>query len=50
VLNGGVGCYIYGLTENIPEGYKLAREVLNSGKATDKSKEWIEYSQAVASS
>jgi len=50
VLNAGVGCYVYGLTESIPEGCKLAREVLNSGKATDKLKEWIECSQAVASS
>jgi len=50
VLNAGVGCYVYGLTETIPEGCKLAREVLNSGKATDMLKEWIECSQAVASS
>jgi len=50
VLNAGVGCYVYGLVESIPEGCALAREVLNSGKATDKLKEWIECSQAVASS
>jgi anthranilate phosphoribosyltransferase len=48
VLNAGVGCYVYGLTETIPEGCKLAREVLNSGKATDMLKEWIACSQAVA--
>lgn len=47
VLNAGVGCYVYGLTETISDGCKLARDVLNSGKATDKLMEWIESSQAV---
>ena len=50
VLNAGVGCYVYGPTESIPEGCKLASEVLNIGKATDTLKEWIACSQAVASS
>lgn len=50
VLNAGVGCYVYGLVETIAEGCALAREVLNSGKATDKLEEWIKCSQAVASS
>jgi anthranilate phosphoribosyltransferase len=50
VLNAGVGCYVYGLTETISDGCKLAREVLNSGKATEKLIEWIESSQAVAES
>mmetsp|Transcript_14612 Transcript_14612/g.16636 ORF Transcript_14612/g.16636 Transcript_14612/m.16636 type:complete len:355 (+) Transcript_14612:112-1176(+) len=49
VLNAGVGCYVYGLTQSIPEGCALAKEVLQSGKATEKLKEWIECSQAVAS-
>jgi len=48
VLNAGVGCYVYGLVDSIPEGCSLARETLNSGKADDKLKEWIECSQAVA--
>lgn len=48
VLNAGVGCYVYGKTKTIPEGCALAREVLNSGKATDKLKEWIESSQAAS--
>lgn len=50
ILNAGVGCYVYGLVETIAEGCSLAKETLNSGKATDKLKEWIECSQAVASS
>ncbi len=47
VLNAGVGCYVYGLTESISEGCALAREVLKSGKATEKLKEWIESSQSI---
>lgn len=35
VLNAGVGCYVYGLTESIEEGCKLARETLQSGKAAE---------------
>ena len=49
VLNAGVGCYVYGLTESIPDGCVMAREVLNSGKATEKLKEWIESSQSIVS-
>lgn len=49
VLNAGVGCYVYGLVNTISDGCKLARETLNSGKATEKLKQWIECSQAVAS-
>ncbi len=50
VLNAGVGCYVYGLVETIAEGCALARETLNSGKATETLKTWIECSQAIASS
>jgi anthranilate phosphoribosyltransferase len=50
VLNAGVGCYVYGLVESIAEGCALARETLNSGKATETLKTWIECSQAIASS
>lgn len=50
VLNAGVGCYVYGLASTIAEGCALAREVLNSGKATDTLNEWIKTSQSVASS
>lgn len=49
VLNAGVGIYVYGLAESIPEGCALARKTLNSGKATEKLKEWIESSQSIAS-
>jgi anthranilate phosphoribosyltransferase len=48
VLNAGMGCYVYGLTESIEEGCKLARTTLESGKATDLLQEWIKVSQAVA--
>ena len=48
VLNAGVGCYVYGLANTIPEGCALARETLNSGKATEKLKEWIQCSQEIA--
>jgi len=47
VLNAGVGCYVYGMAESIPAGCALAREVLNSGKATEKLNEWIECSQSL---
>ena len=50
VLNAGVGCYVYGLTSTIPEGCKLAREVLNSGKATETLEKWIACSQEIAAS
>jgi anthranilate phosphoribosyltransferase len=50
VLNAGVGCYVYGLVESIAEGCALARETLNSGKATETLNTWIECSQAIASS
>jgi len=49
VLNAGVGCYVYGLVESIPAGIALARETLNSGKASEKLKEWMECSQFIAS-
>ena len=35
VLNAGVGCYVYGLTETIEEGCALARKTLVEGKAAD---------------
>lgn len=48
VLNAGVGCWVYGLTENIEDGCKLARETLNSGKASDLLENWIAASQKIA--
>jgi len=48
VLNAGVGVYVYGLRDSIEEGCQLAREVLESGKGTDKLEEWIKCSQEVA--
>lgn len=48
VLNAGVGCWVYGLTESIEEGCKLARETLESGKASALLKDWVAASQAIA--
>jgi len=48
ILNAGVGCYVYGKSESISEGVKLAREVLYSGKAEQLLKEWILISQEIA--
>lgn len=47
VLNAGVGVYVYGLTESIEEGCKLARKTLESGKATEVLEKWVETSQAI---
>lgn len=49
VLNAGVGCYVYGMTDTIEDGIKLARETLVSGKAAELLKQWIDVSQEVAS-
>jgi len=48
VLNAGVGCYVYGQTDSIEEGCKLAREVLESGKATEVLQKWVAASQEIA--
>ena len=47
-LNAGVGCYVYGIAGTIEEGVDMARKTLQSGKATEVLKTWIEASQAVA--
>lgn len=48
ILNAGVGCYVYGLTETIEEGCKLARTTLESGKASELLNEWIQVSTKIA--
>lgn len=48
VLNAGVGCYVYGLSESIEAGCKLARETLEAGKADALLKRWIVASQEAA--
>lgn len=50
VLNAGVGCYVYGLVENIPEGVALARSTLESGKAIEVLEKWIIASQEAGQS
>ena len=47
VLNAGVGCYVYGLSETIEAGCQLARTTLESGKATELLQQWIQVSQAL---
>eukprot|EP00588_Corethron_pennatum_P020146 CAMPEP_0194323572 /NCGR_PEP_ID=MMETSP0171-20130528/25830_1 /TAXON_ID=218684 /ORGANISM="Corethron pennatum, Strain L29A3" /LENGTH=361 /DNA_ID=CAMNT_0039082251 /DNA_START=41 /DNA_END=1126 /DNA_ORIENTATION=+ len=47
VLNAGVGCYVYGLTDSIEGGVKLARKTLESGKAAEVLKKWIHSSQSI---
>lgn len=49
ILNAGVGCYVYGLTDSIEEGCQLARSTLVSGNAAKKLQDWIAASQAIAS-
>jgi len=46
-LNAGVGCYVYGMSDSIKDGVKLARKVLISGKASEKLENWISCSQAI---
>ena len=48
VLNAGVGCYVYGLTETIEEGCALARKTLVEGKAADVLKNWLKVSNEIA--
>lgn len=48
ILNAGVGCYVYGQTQTIEEGCKLARSTLESGKAAELLKTWIATSQRIA--
>jgi anthranilate phosphoribosyltransferase len=50
VLNAGVGCWIYGLSNSIEDGCKLARTTLESGKASTLLQKWITVSQEIASS
>ena len=48
VLNAGVGCYVYGLTETIEEGCALARKTLVEGKGEEVLKKWREVSKDIA--
>ncbi|KAL7447266.1 hypothetical protein ACHAXM_011050 [Skeletonema potamos] len=48
VLNAGVGCYVYGLTETIEEGCALAKKTLVEGKAAEVLKKWKHVSKEIA--
>jgi len=48
VLNAGVGCWVYGLSDSIEDGCKLARETLESGKASGLLERWVTTSQEIA--
>ncbi|KAL3796400.1 hypothetical protein HJC23_004197 [Cyclotella cryptica] len=49
VLNAGVGCYVYGLTDSIEEGCALARKTLVEGRAAEVLKKWRSVSNEIAS-
>mmetsp|Transcript_5175 Transcript_5175/g.7781 ORF Transcript_5175/g.7781 Transcript_5175/m.7781 type:complete len:299 (+) Transcript_5175:3-899(+) len=48
VLNAGVGCYVYGLTETIEEGCALAKKTLISGKGEEVLNKWRDVSKEIA--
>jgi anthranilate phosphoribosyltransferase len=48
VLNCGVGCYVYGLTESIEEGCALARKTMVSGKGSEVLTKWRDVSKKIA--
>ena len=48
VLNAGVGCYVYGLTETIEEGCALAKKTLIEGKGEEVLKKWRAVSTEIA--
>ncbi len=45
VLNAAHALMIVGKVKDVPEGIKLAKELIDSGKARQKLDEWIEFSQ-----
>jgi len=47
VLNAGVGCYVYGLTETIEEGCALAKKTLIAGKGEELLKRWKKVSNTL---
>ncbi|GMH93890.1 hypothetical protein TrVE_jg9945 [Triparma verrucosa] len=47
VLNAGFGIYVYGNAPSVAEGCKIARETLESGKASELLEEWIKSSNEV---
>jgi len=47
VLNAGASFYVAGKTKTLREGIKMAREVIDSGKAVQKLDELIKYSNSV---
>lgn len=48
VLNAGVGCYVYGLTDTIEEGCALAKKTLVEGKGEEVLKNWRVVSKEIA--
>lgn len=50
VLNAGVGCYVYGLTETIEEGCALAKKTLIAGKAEEVLNTWRDVSKEIGGS
>ena len=48
VLNAGVGCYVYGLTDTIEEGCALAKKTLIEGKGAEVLQKWKTISKEIA--
>lgn len=44
LMNSGAALYVAGKAENISEGVKLAAQMIDSGKAMEKLKEFIRFS------
>lgn len=47
MLNAGVGIYVYGLAGSIKEGCRVARKVLESGRAVETLEKWVATSHKV---
>lgn len=47
LLNAGAGLYVAKIADSIEEGIKLARELVNNGKAYEKLNEFIEITKGV---
>ncbi len=46
ILNAGAGIYIAGRADSLEEGVKMAREIIDSGKAAEKLEAFIKATNA----
>ena len=47
-LNTGAGLYVYGSAASIEEGFKIAREAIQQGKAIKVLDDWAKESKSLA--